>query len=185
MRLFIALNPNEDERERIYQATAPLRAAGLPVNWIPPAALHLTLKFLGEVDAERLPEITRAAATAAARAKPIELHIGGLGAFPSFRNPRILWLGVEATPQLRMLKQDIEWEFAPIGFPREIRAFQPHITLGRARSDARAGDFRTLESIRGPATYRSTITIDQLEVMQSRLSPNGPTYQRIAAVPLG
>lgn len=185
MRLFIALNPSEAERESIYQATAPLRAAGLPVNWISPASLHLTLKFLGEVDAERLPELTRAAATAAARAKPIELRIGGIGAFPSFRQPRTLWLGVDATPQLRMLKQDIEWEFAPIGFPRETRAFQPHITLGRARPDAKAGDFRTMESICGPTTYSFTFTIDRLEVMESRLTPSGAVYQRIAEVPLG
>jgi len=185
MRLFIALNPSEDERESIYRATAPLRSAGLPVNWVASTALHLTLKFLGEVDAARLPEITRAAATAASRAKPIELQLGGIGAFPSFRQPRVLWLGVEATPQLRMLKQDIEWEFAPIGFPRETRAFQPHITLGRASPHAKVGDFRTMESICGPTTYSFTITIDRLEVMESRLSPAGASYQRIAEVPLG
>lgn len=185
MRLFLAINPSDEERERIHEATAPLRSAGLPVSWVPRETLHLTLKFLGEVPKHRLEEITRAAATAAARARPLDLQIGGIGAFPSFRSPRILWLGVEATPQLRMLKQDIEWEFAPIGFPRETRAFQPHITLGRAHQSARAGDFRALEELRGRLANLSNFRVDEIELMQSRLSESGPRYLRIASLPLG
>lgn len=185
MRLFIALNPTEEEREWIHQATAPLRSAGFPVRWNPPEALHLTLKFLGETDPARLPEITNAAATAAARARPIELRLDGIGAFPSLRNPRVLWLGVEATSRLRMLKQDLEWEFAPLGFPRENRAFQPHITLGRARPNARAGDFRALESLRQPLACQATLFIAEIEVMRSHLAHTGAAYERIATLPLG
>lgn len=185
MRLFLALNPNAEQRERIHQATSPLRSAGLPVRWNAPDALHLTLKFLGDVDPDLIPEIITAAATAAARAQPLELLLGGIGAFPSFRNPRVLWLGVEATPQLRMLKQDLEWEFAPLGFPTETRAFQPHITLGRTNPHARAGEFRVLETLLQSLAYQATITIAELELMRSHLSHSGAAYERIATIPLG
>jgi 2'-5' RNA ligase len=185
LRLFVALTLDPEEQERIHQATAPLRAAGLPLRWIAPAALHLTLKFLGECPPDQMVQIEEAIERAAARNQPIQLNLGGYGAFPALRNPRVLWLGVEATPPLRVLKQDLEWEFSPLGFPRETRAFQPHLTLGRARPQARAGDFRDLEDLLRPLNYYVTVPITDISLMRSTLAQTGAEYERIATLPLG
>lgn len=185
MRLFVALTLPAEEQERIYQGAAPLREAPLPVRWSRPESLHLTLKFLGDVLPEAVPEIERAIATAASRTSPFTLPLGGVGAFPTLRRPRVIWLGAEATPQLRCLKQDLEWEISPLGFPRETQAFRPHLTLGRARSDARVGDFRRLESLATEVALEACLEVGTVELIQSHLTPGGSRYERIAALPLG
>jgi 2'-5' RNA ligase len=185
VRLFVALTLPRGEQLRIHEALAPLREAGLPVRWIRPESIHLTLKFLGESPPAVVPEIEAALAVAAARTRPFELMLGGFGAFPSLRNPRVLWLAAEASPPLRLLKQDLEWELSPLGFPREVRAFQPHLTLGRTLPQARAGDFRDLDELLRPLDLRTTIPVDEIDLMRSQLSPGGAVYERIATRPLG
>lgn len=185
MRLFIALNLPADVRDALYTATAPLRAAGFPVRWVRAESLHVTLKFLGWVRPERVDEIREAMAGAAANSQPFELHVGRIGAFPSLRRPRVLWVGVEATPPLRGLKQDLEWAFAALGFETELRAFQPHITLGRAVREAGAGDFRQLEAVLADVAAEAVAPVREIDLMRSHLSPSGARYERIAAVPLG
>jgi 2'-5' RNA ligase len=132
-----------------------------------------------------VPEIEGAVATAAARTRPFDLPLGGFGAFPSLRQPQVLWLRAEATPELRCLKQDLEWDFAPLGFERETRAFQPHLTLGRSSPGAGAGDFRLLEPLLQSLDYQAAPHITVIELMRSRQTGAGVTYERIATVPLG
>ncbi len=186
MRLFVALNLPSRERKALHRAAAPLRQAALPVHWVEPDALHLTLKFFGWVRPRDVDRIAGTMAEAAAKTRPFEMPIGGLGAFPTRRRPRVLWVGVDATPPLRCLKHDLEWLFAPLGFEREIRAFQPHVTLGRAHRDARAGDFRDLEALFGRIEYTATVPVRTVDLMRSHLSAAaGARYERIAAAPLG
>jgi 2'-5' RNA ligase len=185
MRLFVALTLPADEQERIYRAAAPLREAALPVRWSRPESLHLTLKFLGEVLPEAVPEIEGAIATAATRTTPFTLPLGGVGAFPTLRRPRVIWMGAEATPQLRCLKQELEWEISPLGFPSETQHFRPHLTLGRARADARAGDFRRLEALAAAVPFEARLEVATVELIQSHLTPGGSRYERIAVIPLG
>lgn len=185
MRLFVALLLEEEVREGIYRATSPLREAGLPVRWTDEANLHLTLKFLGESLPAPVAAIEDAIADAAAKTQPFELELRGMGAFPSLRNPRVLWLGAEASPPLRCLKQDLEWALSPLGFVRETRAFQPHLTIGRARSDARAGDFRKLEELIHKLDYVARTPVTEVHLVRSHLQPGGAKYERIATLPLG
>jgi len=185
MRLFVALALDAEELDRIHKATAPLRKAGLPFRWTQAQSLHLTLKFLGDCQPEEVREIEDAIAVAATRTKPFELILGGFGAFPSLRQPQVLWMRAVASPQLRCLKQDLEWELAPLGFERETRAFQPHLTLGRARAQARAGDFRSLESLLRKLDYEATLEVGTIDLIRSRRSSAGAEYERIATVPLG
>lgn len=185
MRLFVALNPPAEERERLHEATLPLREAGLPVRWAAPEAIHLTLKFLGWVRPEQVDRIVEVVAEAASKTQPFEMPVRGFGAFPSLRRPRVIWAGVEATPPLRCVKHDLEWLLAPLGFEREVRAFQPHLTLGRARKEAQAGDFRDFETLVAEADYLSSFPVETVDLMQSRLSPAGARYERIASAPLG
>jgi 2'-5' RNA ligase len=185
MRLFAAITVPARERKRLYTASAPLREAGLPVRWVEVEALHLTLKFLGEVPKDRVDRVRAALATVATKSKPFEVKLGGFGAFPSLRKPRVIWAGAYASPELRCLKHDLEWEFAALGYAREARAFHPHLTLGRARPEAAAGDFRDLEELVEPLKYEGALTVHSVVLLRSTLGPLGASYDTIDTVRLG
>lgn len=185
MRLFVAVNLKDDERKKLHKAAAPLRNSGMPVRWAEPSALHLTLKFLGEVRPQNVNAVMEAVRAVAAKAVPHDVELGGFGAFPTIRRPRVIWAGAEAKPELRSLKHDLEWELAALGFERELRAFQPHITLGRADEDSEAGLFRDLETIIGDIRYKGRAQIRQVDLMSSRLTAEGARYEIVASAPVG
>lgn len=185
MRLFIAINFTARERQRMHRAARALREAELPVNWVDTDAIHMTLKFLGEVRPEHVPAVKSAVARVAEKTRPFSLVMSGAGAFPTMRRPRVIWLGAEASPELRCLKHDLEWELAPLGFEREVRAFHPHVTLGRAKKDARAGDFRHFEELVSGIEYRGELNVKTVDLMESHLSSKGARYTRRMAAKLG
>ncbi len=184
MRLFIALNFPAKERQRLYRAGKKLRAADLPMKWVDVDSLHLTLKFLGEVRPERAEEVKAAVNRIAAKTPVLEVALSSCGAFPTLRRPRVVWVGADATPELRCLKHDLEWELAPLGFEREVRAFHPHVTLGRAANDARAGDFREFEDLASGFDYEARITVRTVDLMVSHLSSKGARYERLLSASL-
>ena len=141
MRLFIALNLPKKERQRIHRAARPLREGDLPVRWIDLDNIHLTLKFLGQVRPDRVPQVEEVIGRVASATKSFKVDFGGFGAFPTIRKPRVVWLGVDPSAELRCLKQDLEWALADLGFEAETRAFHPHLTLGRADPNDGAGAF--------------------------------------------
>lgn len=183
MRLFVAINVPSDERERLWASAAPLRDHGFPVRWVGPEALHLTLKFLGEVRDERLDELRAGVDAAIDGVKPFEMPIGGFGAFPHGGNPRVVWVGCEAVPPLELLQHQVERTMAHHGFDVEGRPFRPHITLGRARRDARARDFAEFEAVVASLDYAGTVRVERLDLMESELTPHGARYSvRHAAI---
>lgn len=184
MRLFIALNIPEDEKDRIHQAVAPLRHANLPVRWVDPENFHVTLKFLGDVQEQTGKEITAALNEIAAKTDPFSVDVGGFGAFPTIRRPRVIWLGVQATPALRCLKQDVEWALTDIGFDRETRAFHPHLTLGRAQEQG-AGVFRGLDEMASSLEYDGGFHVETVDLMRSRPGKDGPRYSVMSESELG
>jgi RNA 2',3'-cyclic 3'-phosphodiesterase len=184
MRLFVAVNLPARDQVRVHKAASPLRDAGLPIRWMEPGGIHLTLKFLGEVRASDVAEVERAVARAAAKSRPFRVLMEGVGAFPTPRRPRVIWLGVEATPELRCLKQDVEWEIAPLGFDRETRGFQPHLTLGRATPEAAAGDFRDFEAVVSKVRFSGVLNVNSVELMRSTLSGKGAIHEVVRSVPL-
>ena len=185
MRLFVALNLPDEEKQRLYEAAAPLRETDWAIRWIDPEAIHLTLKFLGEVRPQDVEAVEEAIARVAEKTTPFRVDIGQLGSFPSVRRPRVIWVGVEATPELRCLKHDLEWELASLGFERETRAYHPHLTLGRVNRDAGAGDFRSFETHVREFDYESHLDVGTVYLMRSHLSPKGARYEPIAEAPLG
>lgn len=185
MRLFIALNLPEDEKERIQQAVAPLRNANLPVNWVDPQNYHVTLKFLGDIQPDRAERIGEAMSEVAAKTEPFTLEVEGFGAFPTIRRPKVIWMGVNATPALRCLKQDVEWALTDLGFDRETKAFHPHLTLGRADADGGAGVFRGLDEMAASLSYKGSFDVETVDLMKSKLAKAGPTYTVQSASPLG
>jgi 2'-5' RNA ligase len=176
MRLFVALNLPEEERQRVYEAAAPLRDAGLPVRWLAHNTFHLTLKFLGEVRNEMVERVGSVIDRVAEGTPQFAMELGGFGAFPTIRRPRVIWLGVDPSPALRCLKQDLEWALASGGFERETRAFHPHITLGRAEANHGAGAFRGLDEMVAGLDFRVRVEVRTVELMRSHLSKSGARY---------
>jgi RNA 2',3'-cyclic 3'-phosphodiesterase len=184
MRLFIALNLPKKERERIYRAARRLRNEEMPVRWLEPDHFHVTLKFLGEVRRERIPKIEEAIARVAGTTAPFSTTLGGFGAFPTIRRPRVIWLGVGANPELRCLKQDVEWALGDLGFDAETRAFHPHVTLGRANDRNGAGAFRGLDDMMAELEFKGEVKVHSLDLMRSQVSREGATYTVLSSAKL-
>lgn len=176
MRLFIAVPLPKKEKDRIHRAIREFRESELPVRWLPPENYHLTLKFLGAVKKERVPVIQGVLSDIARSTAPFPVDLSGFGAFPTIRNPRVFWVGVEASPALRCLKQDLEWGLADHGFEPETRAFHPHLTVGRVPEDGRAGAFRGMDELAASMDYSGHVEVKRLEVMRSHLSREGARY---------
>jgi 2'-5' RNA ligase len=184
MRLFVALNLPKKDRERIHRATRKLRDEELPVRWVGVDGLHVTLKFLGEVRRERLEQVQEAMTRVAASTKAFKTKYGGFGAFPSVRQPRVIWLGVKANPELRCLKQDLEYSFGDVGFDAETRAFHPHVTLGRAEEREGAGAFRTLDDMLSLLDCKGDVKVATIDLMRSQLAPGGSKYTLVTSAKL-
>jgi len=153
------------------------------VKWVRPENIHLSLKFLGDVEETREPELVAALKRAAGTGqepRPLTLQITGFGVFPDYHRPHVLWAGVTPDPGLELLQHGVEQAFAPLGFPTEARAFQPHVTLGRAARDARPRDFTGLEESLAGTNFDATVTVSEVHLMQSTLQPTGPVYQVMA-----
>jgi RNA 2',3'-cyclic 3'-phosphodiesterase len=185
MRLFVALDVLPEVRRRLYEATAAMRDAARGVSWTVEANLHLTLKFLGERPEEALGPLAERLRAVAGGHRPLSLGLGGLGAFPNLRAPRIVWLGVAQDPRLELLHHDVETGCEALGYPVEGRAFRPHITLGRVRRELAAGEARALAEAARAVPFRATAVVDEMRVMSSALTPAGSRYTIQAALPFG
>jgi len=184
MRLFVGINIPKKQRTRIHRATRVLREGELPVRWIEPDNYHITLKFLGEVRRERVEVIGEALERAADSTQSFVVRLGGLGAFPTIRRPSVIWLGVEATPEFRCMKQDLEWAMGAAGFGAETRAFHPHVTLGRASSTGGAGVFRGLDQQLAALDFEGEVKVHTLDLMRSHLSREGTRYSVLSSARL-
>lgn len=179
MRLFVALTPPPEVQRAVWDAFAPLRDHPLPVKWVRPDGIHLTLKFLGEVGDDRLAELGGALVDAVVGARAISLVVRGAGAFPDTRRPRVFWAGVEPDPAIELLQDRVERVFAPLGFPTEARAFRPHLTLGRAGRDARAREFAEVEQALRGLSVEAGAVVNGVDLMRSVLRPDGAVYQSV------
>jgi len=184
MRLFVAVNLPPAVREAIYDDTGPLRAAADRVRWVGSSALHVTLKFLGEQD-DRLVAILRGALEVVAeRHQAIEVHTTSVGAFPNFRRPRVVWLGMTGENALQVLARDIDQAFVPLGITAESRAFQAHLTLGRVRTGLGPADATALADAAAACRVVRSFSVQTVDLMRSELGPGGSRYSVMAAVPL-
>lgn len=180
MRLFVALNLPPSTREALARAVRPLVSRDYPVRWTRADAIHLTLKFLGEADESRLPELAAALERAARGARPLPLAIGGFGAFPAAERPRVVWVGIAPDPALELLQHAVEREFEPLGFPGEARPFRPHLTLGRATSGAKPRAFQGFAEALEALAFAETVLVSSVELMKSTPGGNGSVYEEVA-----
>jgi 2'-5' RNA ligase len=149
-----------------------------------PDNVHLTVKFLGGVDETRLADVTAALTRAARGASPFDLAVRGVGAFPSATRPRVLWAGVtEGAAALAGLAADVDTALAALGFPREERAFSPHVTFGRMREPRRQPALASALAAAAALDF-GRIHVTKLSLMRSDLSPRGARYSELAAIQL-
>ncbi len=183
MRLFIAVELDEAIRARLGAAQERLRAAQCSVKWVKPELMHLTLRFLGEVEEPRVPQIEEAMASAAAGIAPFEVTVAGLGAFPEHGAPRVLWAGIRDNGSLATLNRRLEEGARRLGFEPEERPFSPHLTIGRVKDPRGANALRSPLDAAAAREFGSC-TIAELLLVQSVLSPSGPTYTPLRRRPL-
>jgi 2'-5' RNA ligase len=189
IRTFIAIELDESIKDGLTQLQERLQgqASRDSVRWVRPEGIHLTLKFLGDVPADQIGEISRALQKSCQGFAPFSLSCGGLGCFPNLKHPNVVWVGIhEETGTLAQLQQAIEENVAPLGYPTEKRKFSPHLTLGRVQKRVGSGDLRRLGELVGAS---ETGTWGQMEVrsvnlMRSDLRPSGAVYTRLAEVEL-
>jgi RNA 2',3'-cyclic 3'-phosphodiesterase len=182
MRSFIALEMPQEVKEHAAGVIRELKTSGADLKWVAPANLHLTLKFLGEVEQESLPGLIQAQEAACARARALELAVEGCGAFPGLKSPKVVWLGLGGqVAKLAQLAGALGEAFEPLGFAPEKRAFKPHLTLGRLRRGRRGQKppptgplTRTLAGLageKGPIFVARHVVL-----MKSTLTPQGAIY---------
>lgn len=174
MRSFVALNLKSAERVQLYAAIEPLRAHGVPARWVQPDGLHLTLRFLGDIEGMKVARIDAVLRSVAGRHSPVSLRLGGAGAFPSLRRASVLWIGVRPDASLMALHAELELALSPLGYPREQKPFRPHITVGRARRGARPPD---IERVSGSVLYETTVEVDTVDLMRSHRGAGGARYE--------
>lgn len=184
MRLFLAINPPRHVVRAIWTATADVRDAWPDISWVAEPRIHLTLKFLGEQ-----PEAAVAPLAAAIRAigqshAPPLVRIAGVGAFPNFRRPHVVWIGVDPEPRLELLHHDIEVACDALGYEIDGRPFRPHFTLGRAKGHGDAEQIRALRVAARKVRFSDEFLVVAIDMMQSGVGAGGPAYTTLATVPL-
>lgn len=198
IRTFIAIELEEaqhralrDVQTRLKRELATAKTAGSSaardVRWVAPDNIHLTLKFLGDVDAAIMPSLQQAIADACAGIAPFSLNIAGAGAFPNTRRPNVIWVGVGGeVDRATELAQRIDEACAALSFACEERPFSPHLTLGRVKRDARPSDRQFIGEMIANAQvdHLGELPVEHVSMMKSELHPSGSVYTRLAEIRL-
>ena len=168
MRLFIAVAADEEVKAAAAAAVARLRRAPGDYRWVDPRDMHVTLRFLGETPEDKLPEVEALTRRAAAASAPFEIVYGGVGAFDSLDDARVVWIGLdEGLEPMRRLSELLSRD--------EPRPFSPHLTLGRRRREPVPEQFRAALRAEPPFSLRRPV--DRLSLYASRPAPFGHAYE--------
>jgi 2'-5' RNA ligase len=184
VRVFLAINPPPELRRAAWDATAPLRELAPDIGWVAEPKIHLTLKFIGTMEQDALPALADAmVAIARTHAAPM-VHVSSVGAFPTFRRPRVIWMGIEPEPRLELLHHDIEVACDTLGHELEGRPYRPHLTLGRVRKPAPLEDLKKLRAAATRIRFSDEFLGRSIDVMESIPGPGGSTYRLVASAPM-
>lgn len=184
IRTFIAVEFPEPIKEKISRDIDLLRQAAPLVRWSQPENLHLTARFLGDVKENDLEELFDAVEDAVAEIEPFVLEICGVGAFPNWRYPRVIWAGVkEGAEEAKHLAGLVESACMELGYEKERRPFRPHLTLGRVKEPAHAFGLHTAAHMMEEKEF-GIVDVDEIVVFMSTLRRTGPVYSPMVRLPL-
>lgn len=183
IRAFIAVDLPPDLRARLAEICDGLCAemGQVPVRWVPPEKMHLTLKFLGDVSLNNVSVLQDILSGETVDREPFVISLGGLGAFPKVRRPRVIWVGVEAPPELEALQRGIDKQTARVGYPPDRRPFSPHITVGRVSRNASPAEVRVIGDALNEANigYLGVARVQAVHLYRSDLQSGGAVYHRL------
>jgi 2'-5' RNA ligase len=179
MRCFIAIELPEEAKQELQGMADQLRRAGVRAGWVRPDRMHLTLRFLGEIEEDQSRTAGEFLAHEYSGKNPFECAVQGAGAFPNVRRPSVIWAGVGPLEGgLAEIQALAEEAAAKIGLKPEKRPFHPHLTLGRIRKPEAAGHLGRalvpLKQFQGERFLVAGVTL-----FSSTLTPKGPIYDRI------
>lgn len=183
MRIFTGIKLAEEARKKILKEVLPFKKAGTAIRWTENCNIHLTLKFIGEVDESMTARVSEALAAAKIAAAPFRLRIRGFGKFPSGESLHVFWAGVEDNPDLLALFAGIEKALLPLGIARDMRPFHPHLTLGRNKVRCNFMAFFALLAEKCDR-FLAEWQVAAFQLFASRLTPAGPVYSVLKEIPL-
>jgi RNA 2',3'-cyclic 3'-phosphodiesterase len=185
IRSFLAIELPRPILGKIEEVQGDLRSTHADVRWVSPEKIHVTLKFFGNIEESRIDLIFTSIEEPIRDALPFSVRVRGAGAFPSSKNPRVIWMGLaDGKEMLISLQKQIEDRLAKIGFEPEDRPFQPHLTLGRMKS-SRGKE----ELVRRMEKYTEeefgAFQVERVVLFKSDLRPSGPIYTLLRVLRLG
>ncbi len=186
VRTFVAVELAPAVKQEVRQLIRRLQSTQAAVKWVEEENLHITLKFLGEIDNQQVPLVCQAVARTVSSYDPFELELKGLGAFPRLERPRVLWVGVgRGSERLVQLQSELDLRLQELGYPLETRPYEPHLTIGRVK---RAGpDMQRLaEALNQWMDFEpGCMWVEEAVVFASQLSRHGPIYTPLGRLELG
>jgi len=188
LRAFIAIELPKHLQDTIEKQTIRLRQTlgNDLIRWVPSQNMHLTLKFLGDIATSHVDFIKQMLAREADLHPQFDLQIGGLGAYPNSRRPRVLWIGLHAPTDLASLQKNIEAGTFRLGYKQEERAFSPHLTIGRVHQNISPSEMQKVRT--GLDTIQlgniGTARVDSVHLFKSDLQPGGSVYSKLFSTPL-
>lgn len=179
IRSFIAIHLDEPVRNAVAAEVEQLKPLARSVAWVAPQNLHLTLKFLGELQSDALEAVEEGLAEAVSGVEPFTVGFHGLGAFPGLARPRVIWVGVaRGAHECQALQACVEAALAQRGFPKEARAYTPHLTIGRVREPRGLTALQQAITRDGQKGFGSQ-GVNSVSLMRSELHPAGARYTEL------
>jgi len=178
IRAFIAIELPTAIQNGLRQVIQQLSPGTKAVRWLPAENIHLTIKFLGDIEISKVQALQTALRQEASHHNPFDIHVGTLGAFPNSRRPRVVWIGVQAPQELFTLQQGIEVVTRPLGYSIEDRPFTAHLTLGRVSQHAspdEAAQFSFLLAKKQVGDL-GKVHVETIHIFRSDLRPTGAVY---------
>jgi 2'-5' RNA ligase len=179
MRTFIAIELPQEIKDSLRRLQEKLKASKTDVKWVEPNNIHLTLKFLGEVDDKKLDKVIKIIEETARDKNEFQMRISSLGAFPKIDFPRVIWVGVETgNKETKAIAEELEEKTAKIGIPKEDRPFSSHITIGRTRSSLNRE--KLVQDLKNKAELggeKLEFYVTKITLFKSTLTPHGPIYE--------
>ncbi|MFA6078363.1 MAG: RNA 2',3'-cyclic phosphodiesterase [Candidatus Omnitrophota bacterium] len=187
MRLFIAIELSDEIKEGLSMVQSHLKYSGADVKWVETDNIHLTLKFLGEADEDKVKRITSALDAIGSATHPFDISVKEIGAFPRIEHPRVVWAGLDkGAEESKLLAGTIDEKMSEIGFQKEERAFSPHMTIGRVKDAKNKDALKEKVLSLDPAMLDlKPQLISSVILFRSTLTPKGSIYTKIHETRLG
>jgi len=183
IRAFIAVDLPTDIQDCLGSVSRRLKEqmGSVPIRWVSPKNIHLTLKFLGDISLPNIDVLTELLNLEAASLKPMVISVGGVGAYPKVRSPRVIWVGIEAPQEMFSLQRSIDSQLNRIGYAPDRRSFSPHLTLGRVSRNALPQEVRKIGDVLSSQKigFLGVARIPGIHLYRSDLKPSGAVYTKL------